>query len=280
VKKVLYPLLTVAALATTFFVYQRYSHGQEKHITVVIPSYNNINHYKKNLESVFVQKNGSSPYNNWSLIYTDDCSTDGTYDAVVSIVKENNQEQRCTIIRNEINKGAMANDYNAIHRCADNDIILVLDGDDALAHEHVFEKINQLYQDPEVWLTYGQYQQYPSGNLGHCAALPDEIVRYNQIRKYPFVTSHLRTFYAGLFKKIKQQDLMYNGDFFRITSDLAFMFPMVEMAGAHVRFVPEVMYLWNMDNPINDFKKDIHGLLAMERVIRSRQPYARLNSLA
>lgn len=260
--------------------YQRYYTNTEKQIVVIIPSYNNIDHFRKNLASIFSQKHGDKPYENWSLIYTDDCSTDGTYEAVKQFVAEKGREHRCTIIRNEVNRGAMANDYDAIHQCPDDAIILVLDGDDHLAHDRVFEKINQVYQDPHVWLTYGQYQQYPSGDIGHCHALPDEVIKYNRIRKYPFVTSHLRTFYAGLFKKIKKKDLMYNGDFFRITSDLAFMFPMIEMAGDHVRFIPDVLYIWNMDNPINDFKKDIHGLLAMERIIRTRRPYERLASLA
>jgi glycosyltransferase involved in cell wall biosynthesis len=273
-------LVGIAVTIVSFLAYKWYTALREKHIVVVTPSYNNINHYQRNLESVFVQKNGDRPYGNWSLYYTDDCSADGTYEAVAQLVKEHGKEKQCTLIKNEVRKGAMGNDYAAIHSLPDDAIVVVLDGDDALAHEHVFEKINQLYQDPNVWLTYGQYQEYPSGKRGHCTPLPAEIINRNAVRKYPFVTSHLRTFYAGLFKKIRKQDLMHNGDFFQITSDLAFMFPMIEMAGMHARFVPEVLCIYNMDNPINDFKKDIHGLLAMERVIRTKRPYAPLSSLA
>ncbi len=277
-RRIFLGLAFVFGCATLFFF--RTSVPQEKQIIVMIPSYNNINHYQKNLASVFSQKNGDHPYTNWSLVYTDDCSGDGTYEAVVNFVKAKGQESRCRIIKNETRHGAMANHYRAIHECPDNAIIVALDGDDALAHDRVFEKINQEYQDPQVWLTYGQYQEYPSGKIGHCTKLPYEVLQYNLVRNYPFVTSHLRTFYAGLFKKIKREDLMYNNDFFQITSDLAFMFPMLEMAGEHVRFIPEVLCIYNMDNPINDFKKDIHGLLAMERVIRSRKPYTHLNSFS
>lgn len=277
-KKVVYGIVFFALCGAVYWGYTTVA-PQEKQIVVVIPSYNNIKHYQKNLESVFTQKNGNRLYKNWSLIYTDDCSTDGTYEAVVQFIKERGQEHRCRVIKNEVNKGAMANDYHAIHLCPDDAVVAVLDGDDALAHEHVFEKLSEFYRSGDVWLTYGQFKKYPSGELGQCVALPDEVVRYNAVRRFPFVTSHLRTFYAGLFKKIKREDLMYNGEFFRITSDLAFMFPMVEMAGAHARFIPEVMYIWNMDNPINDFKKDIQGLLAMERVIRGKRPYERLERL-
>lgn len=276
-KRIIVGLLFTLAGVTVFL---SQSSVQEKQIIVMIPSYNNVKHYQKNLESVFSQKHGNRPYKNWSLVYTDDCSSDGTYEAVKSFVAEKGMEQHCTIIENEVRRGAMANHYRAIHECPDNAIIVALDGDDWLAHDHVFERLNDIYQDPKVWLTYGQYQEYPSGKIGHCIELPEQVRAYNLIRNIPFVTSHLRTFYAGLFKQIKKEDLMHNNDFFQITSDLAFMFPMVEMAGEHVRFVPEVLCVYNMNNPINDFKKDISGLLAMERVIRNKQRYARRDSFA
>ncbi|MDZ4124183.1 MAG: glycosyltransferase, partial [Hydrogenophaga sp.] len=70
------------------------SNREEKHIVVVIPSYNNVQWYKRNLLSIFLQK-----YNNYSIIYTDDCSTDGTAALVEAFIKQHKQEHRTTIIR-------------------------------------------------------------------------------------------------------------------------------------------------------------------------------------
>ena len=46
---------------------------RERSIVVIIPSYNNVRWVEKNLMSVFEQK-----YENFRVIYIDDCSTDGT----------------------------------------------------------------------------------------------------------------------------------------------------------------------------------------------------------
>ena len=36
-----------------------------------------------------------------------------------------------------------------------------MDGDDCVAHENVLAYINNVYQNPDVWLTYGQFAIFP-----------------------------------------------------------------------------------------------------------------------
>jgi glycosyltransferase involved in cell wall biosynthesis len=55
----------------------------EKNIVIVTASYNNKDWYKQNLDSVFVQK-----YQNYRLIYIDDCPPDGTYELVKEYVEQ------------------------------------------------------------------------------------------------------------------------------------------------------------------------------------------------
>ena len=43
----------------------------------IVPSYNNKDWYKRNIDSMISQKN-----TNWHMIYIDDCSDDGTFDLV------------------------------------------------------------------------------------------------------------------------------------------------------------------------------------------------------
>ena len=84
-----------------------------------------------------------------------------------------------------------------------------------------------------------------------CIELPQNVIENNSIRKFKWVTTHLRTFYAGLFKKIKLEDLLMDGEFFPRCADLSTMFPMIEMAGYHIKFIPEVLYLYNDRNPLS-----------------------------
>ena len=55
----------------------------EKPIVVVIPSYNNERWVENNLTSVFKQN-----YQNYRVIYVDDCSTDNTYKHVMELIEQ------------------------------------------------------------------------------------------------------------------------------------------------------------------------------------------------
>lgn len=239
-----------------------------KRFVVVIASYNNKDWYKKNLDSVFMQK-----YKNYHVIYVDDCSSDRTGALVEKYVKDLHHEQYVTLIKNKERRGAMANYYDAVHLCDDASIIVQLDGDDWFAHDHVLDLLNRVYNDSDVWLTYGQFKKYPSGKKGFCKDIPSKIIEANEFRSYKWVTSALRTFYAGLFKLIKKEDVLVDGEFFPMTHDLAIMFPMLEMAGSRIKFISDVLYIYNRANCINDNKVNGELQRELDRFIRAKEKY-------
>ncbi len=242
----------------------------EKHIVVVTCSYNNSKYYQWNLDSILAQK-----YSNFHIIYVDDCSGDGLYNLVEQYVAEHDLEERIILLHNEERRRALANLFYAIITCKRTDLIVLLDGDDRFAHENVLATVNHVYSDPNIWLTYGQFREYPSGVRGFCAPYPKHVVDRNGFRYYPDTPSHLRTFYAGLFHKMRKEDLMFQGEFFPTTYDLAIMFPMIEMARSHFRFIPEVLVEYNGENPLNDHKGENGKLLQrkFDLIIRARTCY-------
>ncbi len=245
-----------------------------KHFVVVIPSYNNKAWYKNNLDSVF-----SQDYTNYQVIYIDDCSSDGTGNLVEEYIKEKKQEHRVTLLKNTFRQRQLANHYTAVHMCQDTDIIVNLDGDDWFAHTHVLSYLNNVYRNPEVWLTYGQYMCYPSSKKGHCRPFPNIILEHYNFRAYkPWIASHLRSFYAGLFKHIKLADLLYQGKFFPVCADQAIMFPMLEMAGRKFKYIDEILYCYNCTSPINLYKIERHLQRLTEQVIRAKPKYPQLNT--
>lgn len=258
----------VRVLILLFCAQQTFAEVSEKAIVVIIPSYNNSECYQKNLDSVFQQN-----YENYRIIYVDDASPDRTGFLVKQFIKESGQEHRVKLIQNTTRRGALANTYKAAWRCKPDEIIAILDGDDWFAHENVLRKLNSVYSDPDVWVTYGQFVYYPCGSPGWAEEVPKSIIDQNAFRDYSWVTTALRTFYAGLFQKIKKEDLFYNGDFFFMSGDLAYMWPIVEMAGHHSRFISEVLYVYNVVTPINDIKKDPIRQRDLGFVIRERTRY-------
>lgn len=251
------------------------SHSDEKSIVVVVPSYNNKAWYKKNLDSIFSQK-----YHNFRVIYTDDASPDGTGDLVKEYIREKNVGDRITLIQNKERVGSLANLYKMIQSCNKDDIIVDLDGDDWLAFNGVLSYLNKMYSDPNVWMTYGQFLYYPANTMGFASKVPADVIEQNTFRSLRNgAITHLRTFYAGLFQKIKKEDLMHEGQFFQISGDMAFLLPISEMAGKHSKFIPITLYIYNASNPISDDRTNRPLQVKMENVIRAKEKYEPLADL-
>lgn len=281
--KKIYILTTLLAFTTTFFnINARFHPGLDltmptdfdlpwhgKPMVIVIPSFNNSSWYKKNLDSVFMQQ-----YTNFRVIYIDDCSEDDNAQLVEQYCASHPHDFDFVLIKNETRCGALANLYNAIHSCKEHEIVVTLDGDDWLAHPNVLTKLNAIYTDPHVLITYGQYVTHLNNYVGISRPFADHVIKYRNYRySYPFSSSHPRTFYAGLFKKIQKEDLFYEDNFFQVTWDLAIMFPMLEMANGRHAYIPDILYVYNDANPINDFKVRLPLLLKCEQIIRSKPKY-------
>lgn len=266
--------LSVLCVALGMFFGAGLAAHQEKHIVVVVASYNNKQWYRANLDSVFTQK-----YDHYHVIYIDDCSTDGTGALVDEYIKKCGKEDRVTLIRNHERRGALENQYHAIHSCDDKSVVVILDGDDWFAYDGVLAHVNKIYSEFDVWLTYGQFKEYPSGAHGFCSPMPAHVVQNNAFRDHQSIPSHLRTFYAGLFKKIKKEDLMHEGKFLPMTGDIAAMFPMIEMARDHFKFIPEVLLTYNGANNLNDHKVSKGLQRKLDLLVRSRPRYAKLGTL-
>ena len=277
--KTVLAIFTVLVIAGSAFLWIRSEKKQkhtsipfeEKPFVVIIPSYNNVKYCEQNLLSV-LNKN----YGNFRIIYIDDCSTDGTYEKVSRLVNTSS----VTLIRNAQNQGSLRNLYTALHTCQDDEIAVLVDGDDFLAHDGVLKRLNKIYQDPEVWATYGNYLDYPTYKQKPkiCAPYPKGVIRANSYRSYRgwMLAAHLRSFKASLFKKIALADLQMDGKFLPMAGDLAFMLPILEMSGKHTRFIDEVLYLYNRANPLNDHKRDLALQSRCAAHIRSLKPYQAL----
>lgn len=240
---------------------------QQKPLVIITASYNNSQWCKKYLDSIAQQT-----YQNWFLIYINDNSTDDTLECITSLIYEYHLEDKVLILNNSERKGHLYNQYHAIHSVDSDKIIVIVDGDDWLAHENVFATINTIYQDPDIWLTYGQFWYLKKNKKGFCKPIPKEVTQNNGIRDITWRTSHLRTFYAGLFQSISYDDLLHEGNFFPKCADVVTMFAMIEMAAFHVKFIPEILYIYNDDNPLSYHHDPTHQR-ELEECIRKKRRY-------
>ena len=151
-----------------------------------------------------------------------------------------------------------------------------VDGDDLLAHTLVLKKLNRVYADPKIWMTYGNYLDYPTYKQKPqlCQKFPKAVLRNQRFRQYKWITSHLHTFYAGLFKKISPHHLTKDGEFLPVAGDVAIILPMLEMAAGHFQFIEDVLYLYNRTNPLSDHLSQRLVLQnSLDRYVRSLPSY-------
>lgn len=241
-------------------------------IVVLICSYNNQEWVAKNLDSVFMQN-----YENYRIVYIDDCSKDATALYVQSYRDAYQVADRIHFISNPERCRKMKNIYNGIHSlCSDHEIVVQLDGDDAFIDDQLFDHLNKLYQTHDIWLTYG------SDTLHYAQPTPQKIMQEGSFRKHKWIYAPTRTFYAWLFKAIKLQDFIaesvpgYQGLFFPSADDVAFMYPMLEMAASHCAFIKDTNYEVNTHNPLSNKKIEINLQDTASADVRSRAPYKRL----
>ncbi len=210
-----FKILLIAILS---FCSSLYAQKTYKKFAILIASYNNESYVKSNILSALQDY----PEEYYRIIYIDDCSTDKTHEKAKKIISRINKPHLITLVRNETRMGALYNHWNTINNTlADDEIVVILDGDDQLAGSFVLSYLNEIYSKEDIWLTYGQYQEINSKALGFNKPMPEHIVKNNSFRKYQDIPSHLRTFYAKLYKNIKVEDLTMNGCFFEMCADIA-----------------------------------------------------------
>jgi glycosyltransferase involved in cell wall biosynthesis len=243
---------------------------------IITPLYNVERWIKYCLNSVVKQQ-----YNNFEHYLIDDMSTDNTNSIIEKFDKKYDNVK---LISNTEKKYALKNIWDTLDdlNLDGNDIIIILDGDDWLANPNVLAQLNEIYNNNDCWMTYGSYLEYPSNTRGKFAKqIPNHIIQTSSYRENEWMSSHLRTFRYGLWKKIQKKDLIdeRTEKFIKASWDLAFVFPMLEMCAEKALYVKDIFYIYNRQNPLNEDKVDHKKQLGEEAYVRSKNKYIRIDSL-
>jgi glycosyltransferase involved in cell wall biosynthesis len=230
--------------------------------------YNCENYIERCLGSIMGQS-----FNDFKCYITDDLSTDKSFELTKKMIKD---DDRFILIKND-KKLYQPGNYDQIIRnnpdISDDEIIVEIDGDDWLPNSKCLEKIISVYQNEDIWITNGSFK-YSSGANGFSSK---QIINSN-LRYSRMTCSHMRTWRAFLWRMINEDDLKdENGEYWKVTGDLSFMYPMLEMAGdEHYHFIDDIIYVYNEQNPINDHKVDLNLVNNISDKIRKMTPYKKI----
>lgn len=222
-----------------------------------------------------IQSVKKQSFEDYEMFLIDDLSMDNTLE---KIKKEICGDNRFKLIINKEKKYKLKNFDDLIldeDLMNDQDIVVELDGDDKFYDENVLKKINERYiNNSNLWLTNGSFI-YSDGNLGFSSK-----VNPFTIRKDVFTFSHLRTWKVHLWRSIDEISFLdQNGEYFKSAPDVAYSFPLVEMAGLkHYEFIPDIMYVYNAESPFNEHKQGssmggLNDVIKNVNYIRSMKTY-------
>lgn len=238
---------------------------------IVVPSFNSVDYLPKTLHSIEMQE-----FKNYDVCVIDDAST---LKAQREIIGDYCSRNHWHAIYHEKNEGALKGLVEGVAslNCQDDDVVVVIDGDDWFAHNKVLERLHQAYTDNDIYMTWGQCEIYPPGKtpMKYAQPVPDMVIDQKLYRDIPFVFWHPATFKYILWRHIEDKDLRdTDGAYFRIMKDKATLFPMLEMCGHKKMFIGETLYIYNIGNPLNDYANTPQDeIQRVDRYLQSKTRY-------
>ncbi len=233
---------------------------------IVVTVFNAEKYIEKCLNSIIKQS-----YKNYQVQIVDDCSTDSTYELAASICLKH---KNFIIFRNPRRLGSLNNIFNLLNKKIkepSKTIDILIDGDDYLYSGDVLNILKEKYIRTNCLITYGSHLS-SKGVQGK--KYPTFIRKFNLFRNYFWYASHLKTFRHDLWLSINPDDFIdQNGHYYSVASDLAIMFPMLEMAGSRQAFIDEVLYVYNDQNPISDHNIRRKYQILAAKEIRKKEKY-------
>ena len=215
----------------------------EKPFVFLLYSSDELKTCEQNISSILEQK-----YENYRIVFMETGNVKSHTNLIRTMVGKENKTHLLEVLSFSEPKPTIECFQKALDSLKNEEIVVQLECNDWLANDLVLEKLNQIYSNSkETWLTYSQYVEYPSYQKGNARPYMKKMLRNRHNRKIPWISSYLKTYYAGLFKQI-QQDTRFNYKkaLAPETLDLYFR-PLAEYSTHHIRFIDDVLYVHNAE---------------------------------
>lgn len=162
------------------------------------------------LRSLYAQN-----YDRYRVLFIDDASDDATFQTAQATILACGQDHRTLLIQNETPLGETGSLYRACDALADREIAIPLSGTDWLVDADRLNRLNALFQNPDVWVVEGGALRYPT---------------YAPHPQAPFLA-----FYAALYKELSLPTLLQAPPHQ----------PLLHIAGGRTRRLSEPCLFWN-----------------------------------
>jgi glycosyltransferase involved in cell wall biosynthesis len=228
-------------------------------IVFIIPAFNAAPHVADLVDSLKAQTNP-----NWEAVFIDDMSDD---DTIFMINHQTGNDERFTLIVNKEKKWALKNVVENARKIKNN-IIAILDGDDAICNANTVQYLLDAYKDPDVDTVWTAHK-WDINNMNISKDFPESLP-VNPY-EYPWVTSHLKTFRSHLIHMINDDNFKdLDGEWFRRGYDQALYLPLLYLSKKR-KFLNEVCYLYRINSnsmKVREWKEQ--DQLKTVKIVRAR----------
>lgn len=224
-------------------------------VWVVVPVFNRPDLLDRCLTSIATQDDPD-----FAVVIADDASTDPevwvTMQSWAPVIRDRGRRE-CLLLSTSVNQGSVRNLATAIGfipDITDDDVVLIVDGDDRLSDPGSIQRIREMYEGTDVLVAYGSYAPDPDDLACHPATpIPAEVLEEGSIREFTATEgqwfNHPISFRYRAFTAIDESDFLLDDDWMRYAYDRIFMLPLIELAGTRVAFSPDVNYIYTSDRP-------------------------------
>jgi glycosyltransferase involved in cell wall biosynthesis len=220
----------------------------------------------RSLRSVFSQQ-----YDRFRVVYVDDGSVDRSEHLAQALIDATATTRQTSLVRHAEPLGLLGSLKELLAQPQD-EIVIVLEASQELAHEWVLDRLNRYFANPDVWVVIG-------GGVtkeGLTRIPPYSYERDNlkdSLVKQPMLTA----FHARLFGMVDEEDLtlgLDTGDF--EIEKWVHMVPIIEMSEDHTTYVDEPFVL-GFAKPLSP--QEAERFVAGYRSMQVRPPYPKVLSL-
>lgn len=230
-------------------------------VKVILPMYNVEKWIATTYESL-----RSQSFTEYTAYFLDDCSSDRTVEKLRDLSSEDNRVQIISNLERRYSMGNLWINLDGI--VEDEDLVVIIDGDDWFFDENVLSKIVNKFQEGYEFI-HGQFLEYPKMVIVDERGYSDEVIRNNSFRTDRWRCSGIRAFKGALWRKIDKNQVMDGDSFYEFTADQAYTYPLLENSKGKIYRFEEPIHVYNRMNPINDDKVSRQRQIQAELKIRN-----------
>ena len=187
-----------------------------------------------------------------SHIVVDDISNDDTIEHL-NWVQMNKDISYLKVIHNTERQYRLKNIYDHAITKDPEDIICIVDSDDWLCRKDALARVKEAYDsDPKLEYVYTNYRRSHETTKGHGTPPPSNNW---DAYKDDWINSHMSTFKVKALAAIPPANFLdWNGNWFRMATDFAYVLPMMHIFRKRdgdysaVKYIDEVVYVYHFFN--------------------------------